>query len=100
MPIDKWLILALIMIFSSIIFCAILPMIIRLSIARQRYRRYRFELQEIACSTPDVFLNLQSIYRNIQIQTNNDNNNSFEHSILYSQIPFIDDLNKEDETFV
>jgi hypothetical protein len=100
MPIDKWLIFALIMIFSSIIFCAVLPMIIRLSIARQRYRRYRLELEEIACSTPDVFLNLQSIYQTVQIPNNNENNDSLEHSILYSQIPFIDDLNKEDDTFV
>jgi hypothetical protein len=93
MPVDNWLILALIMIFSSILFCAVLPIIIRLSIAR---RRHRLELQEIACSTPDVFLNTQSIYQNIEMN----NIDSHEHSIIYSQIPFIDDLNKEDDTFV
>jgi hypothetical protein len=84
------------MIFSSILFCAVLPIIIRLSIAR---RRHRLELQEIACSTPDVFLNLQLIYQNIQIN-NIEDIDSHEHSIIYSQIPFIDDLNKEDDTFV
>lgn len=72
-------------------------MIIRLIIARQRYHRYRIELQDIACSSPDVYLNLQSIYANIHPD---DNSNSHEHSLLYSQIPFIDDLIKEDETFV
>jgi hypothetical protein len=90
MPIDNWLILALIMIFISIIFCAILPMIIRLSIARQRYR---LEFQTIVCSSPDLFFNFQSIYPNIQPD-------GHEHSIIYSEIPFIDDLNKEDDTFV
>ena len=90
MPIDNWFILALIMIFSSIIFCAILPMIIRLIIARHRHRRYRLELQEIAYSTPEIFPNVKLIYPNA----------SHEHSIIYSQLPFIDDLNKEDETFV
>lgn len=99
MPVDSWLILALIMIFSSVIFCAILPLIIRLIIARKRYRRYRLELEEIACSTPDALLNLQRIYQNIQIQ-NDEKRNSHEFSIIYSQIPFIDDLNKEDDTFV
>jgi hypothetical protein len=99
MPVDNWLILALIMIFSSIIFCAILPIIIRLTIARRRYRRYRLELQEIACLTPDIFLSLPSIYQKIPI-ANNEDINSHEHSIIYSKIPFIDDLNEEEETFV
>ncbi len=76
MPIDNWLILALIMIFISIIFCAILPMIIRLSIAR---RRYHLELHDIVYSHSNVYLNIH------------------EH---YSPIPFIDDLNKEDDTFI
>ena len=92
MPIDNWLILALIMIFSSIIFCGVLPIIIRLLIARKRYRRYRIELQDILCSTPDVYLASQL--------RPDDDCNSHEHSLLYSQIPFIDDLTKEDETFV
>ncbi|CAF1288233.1 unnamed protein product [Adineta ricciae] len=99
MPIDNWLILALIMIFSSIIFCALFPMIIRLLLARRRYRRYRLELQEIAWSTPDAIINLQSIYRSIHPLT--DENLQFhEHSILYSQLPFIDDLTKDDDTSV
>jgi hypothetical protein len=98
MPVDKWLILALIMIFSSIIFCAVIPIIIRLSTARRRYRRYRLELQDIVCSSPDVFFNLHSIYQNMQIANNEDDFD--EHSIMYSEIPFIDDLNKEDDTFV
>jgi len=96
MPVDNWLILALIMIFSSIIFCGLLPMIIRLLISRHRYR---LELQQISCTTPDGFLNLQSFYHNIQIKTD-DNMNSHERSVLYSQIPFIDDLTKQDDTSV
>jgi hypothetical protein len=99
MPVDNWLILALIMIFSSIIFCGVLPMIIRLLIARQRYQRYRIELQDIASSASDVYLNLQSIYANIELNKNDDID-SHEHTILYSQIPFIDDLTKDEETFV
>ncbi|CAF0921575.1 unnamed protein product [Rotaria sp. Silwood1] len=99
MPIDNWLILALIMIFSSIILCGLLPMIIRLIIARRRYRRYRTEFEEIACSTPDVFSSSQLIYENTQIN-NNEQNNSHEHSILYSRLPFIDDLIKDEDTFV
>lgn len=99
MPIDNWLILALIMIFSSVIFCGILPIIIRLSIARRRYRRYRLELQEIALSTPEISLNLQVIYQNIQRQMN-ENLSSHEQSMILSQIPFMDDHNREDDTFV
>lgn len=99
MPIDKWFILALMMMFSSVIFCGILPMIIRLFIARRRHRRYRLELREIALSTPEISLNLQSIYQNIQRQMN-ENLSSHEQSIVLSQIPFIDDNNREDDTFV
>ncbi|CAF1007916.1 unnamed protein product [Adineta steineri] len=95
MPIDNWFILALIMIFSSFLLCGLLPMVIRLIIARRRYRRYRIELQQIACSTPDAVINLQLIYHSIQMNTD-DNLNFHEHSVLYSQIPFIDDLSKDD----
>ncbi len=51
-------------------------MIIRLSIAR---RRYHLELHDIVSSHSNVYLNIH------------------EH---YSPIPFIDDLNKEDDTFI
>ncbi|CAF2802848.1 unnamed protein product [Rotaria sp. Silwood2] len=99
MPVDNWLILALIMIFSSIILCGILPMIIRLIIARRRYHRYLTEFQDIAGSTIDVSSNLQSIYHNAHIN-NDEQINSHEHSILYSRLPFIDDQIKDEDTFV
>lgn len=99
MPVDNWLLLALIMILSSIIFCGILPIIIRLLIARRRYLRYRLELAEIAYSTPDALFNLQTIFQNIQVQ-NNESQPTYQQSIIYSQIPFIDDVNKEEDTFV
>ncbi|UJR36321.1 hypothetical protein I4U23_029049 [Adineta vaga] len=96
MPIDNWLILALTMIFSSVIFCALLPMIVRLILARRRHRRYRLELQEISWSTPDAIINLQSIYRSIHPLTI-ESLHFHQHSILYSQIPFIDDLTRDDD---
>ncbi|CAF3559749.1 unnamed protein product [Rotaria sordida] len=99
MPVDNWLILALIMIFSSTIFCGLLPIIIRLLIARRRYRRYLVEFQDIECSTPDVFPNLESIYHDVQIH-NDEQINCHEHSILYSRLPFIDDLIKDEDTYV
>jgi hypothetical protein len=99
MPVDNWLVLALVMIFSSIIFCAFLPMVVRLLTARRRYRRYRLELQEIAWSTPDAIFNLHSVYHSVHPRTDEDLY-SHEHSILYSQVPFIDELTKDDDTSV
>jgi hypothetical protein len=58
------------MIITSTLFCAILPMIIRLSIAR---REYHHEFQDFA--------------RYLYIQADH-------------EIPFIDDINKEDDTIV
>lgn len=100
MPIDKWFILALVMMFTSVLFCAILPMIIRLSIARRRYRRYRLELQQLALSTPEITLNLQSIFDHMQRQTSDDLHSHEQQSIVYSQIPFIDETAREHDTFV
>lgn len=85
MPIDNWFILALIMIFSSVIFCAVIPMIFRLITARRRHHHYRIELHEIACSTPEILSNLPYEQRQAL----------YEHSVLFSQLPFIDD-----DTFV
>lgn len=99
MPVDNWLILALIMIFSSIIFCAVLPMIVRLLIARRRHRRYRLELQEIAWTVPDAIFNLQPVYRTIHPPTD-DSVFFHEHSVLYAQVPFIDDAARDDDTSV
>lgn len=84
MPIDNWLILALIMIFSSVICCALIPMIIRLLNARQRYRRYRLDLRDIESTSPDTFRR-SSITSDRQIKTKH------RDSLLFSQIPFIDD---------
>lgn len=43
MPIDDWLIFAYVMIFTSVVFCGILPMIFRLINARRRFHRYYLE---------------------------------------------------------
>ena len=91
MLIDNWFILALVMIFSSILFCAILPMIIRLWIARRRFRRYRLDLQIIAESSPDMFVHRPSIYSNLSCQYDDQRGQSRLNSIVYSQLPFIDD---------
>lgn len=81
MPVDDWFILALLMIFCSIIFCAILPMTIRLLIARQRFRRARLEAQSTCrrsiVNDPNL---IQFIRRDSRL-----------NSMFYSQIPFIDD---------
>lgn len=99
MPVDNWLILALIMIFSSIILCGLLPMVVRLLIARKRYRRYLAELQDIELTTPDAFFILQSIEQTSH-SNSLENINYHEHSLLYSYIPFIDDVTREDDTYV
>ena len=90
MPVDNWLILALIMIFSSIILCAILPIIIRLWIARQRYRRYRLDLELIEYAPSDLFSPRLSIYGDPQLVTSIRRTSGHE-SVVYSQIPFIDE---------
>lgn len=92
MPIDNWFILSLFMIFSSIFFCGILPMIVRLWIARRRYRRYRLDLQIIADASPEMFLHRPSIYSDTpSSQTNDQRRGSRLSSIVYTQLPFIDD---------
>ena len=90
MPVDNWLLLALIMIFSSILFCGVVPLIVRLFIARRRHRRYRLELQAIAEASPDIFAHRASIYSDPQTMTR-ERRDSRQYSIVYSQIPFIDD---------
>ena len=90
MPIDNWFLLALIMIFSSIIFCGILPIIIRLLIARRRYRRSRLDLQAISRAPADLFQRRTSI----EIDPNLSDflqTNVRQSNVVYSQIPFIDD---------
>lgn len=91
MPVDIWFILALIMIFSSILLCGILPMIIRLLNARKRYFRYLVEMNDIECSNPDAFLSLQSIYPDGQRLNHEQPIISHGRSFNYSNIPFIDD---------
>lgn len=61
MPTDDWLIFAYIMLFSSIVFCGILPMIFRLINARQRFHRYDLEREMIEYSSPH-----QSIYSDLK----------------------------------
>jgi hypothetical protein len=95
MPTDEWIILAYIMIFSSVILCGLLPMIFRLHNARQRFHRYDLERQAIEYSCPYAFLTLKSIYSDVQVDTSDIHNdihpvNSNEQSTLYTQIPFID----------
>lgn len=90
MPVDNWLLLALIMIFSSVLLCGVLPMIVRLFIARRRYRRYRLDLQEIAEASPDLFGTLSSTHSDPQSMPY-ERSGSRQYSIVYSQIPFIDD---------
>jgi hypothetical protein len=99
MPTDEWVILAYIMIFSSVILCGLLPMIFRLRTARQRFHRYDLERRAIEYSCPYAFLTLESIYSDVQVDTSVIHNdihpdfqriNSNEQSTLYTQIPFID----------
>ena len=97
MVIDEWLILAYIMLFSSIILCGILPIIIRLLTARRRFNRYQLERQAIEYSCPHAFLTRQSIYSDVQIDISDiepqslQRINSHEQPTIYTQIPFIDD---------
>jgi hypothetical protein len=88
MPTDEWLILAYIMIFSSVILCGLLPMIYRLVHARRRFHRYNTERQLIEYSCPYALLTSQSIYSDVQ------SDESDLHQLdspIYAQIPFIDD---------
>lgn len=97
MPTDDWLIFAYVMIFSSIIFCGILPMLFRLLNVRRRFHRYDLERQAIEYSCPHAFLTLQSIYSDVQIDISEMDThdfhpmNSTEEPIVYSQLAFIDD---------
>ena len=54
MPADDWLIFAYVMIFSSVVFCGILPMIFRLINDRKR--------QAIGYSYSSTFFPVESIY--------------------------------------
>ncbi|CAF1562263.1 unnamed protein product [Rotaria sp. Silwood1] len=89
---DNWMILAYVMIFSSIILCGLLPMILRLYNARQYFYHYNLE-----CSNSNEFIILQSNNSNKQLNKYNQINqnfqriNSFEQPLIYTQIPFIDD---------
>ncbi|CAM2705193.1 unnamed protein product [Rotaria socialis] len=87
------------MIFSSIILCGFFPMVIRLIIARRRYIRYIDEFTNIAYSTPDAFINLESLFHSVKLNID-EPMNSHEHSLLYPSIPFIDELTKDEETVV
>jgi len=95
MPTDDWLIFAYIMIFSSVILCGLLPMIFRLYNDRRYFYRYNLERQSIEYSYPHAFLTLQSIYSDVQLDISDIHNNNYqdfhEQSIIYAQIPFIDD---------
>ncbi|CAF1210352.1 unnamed protein product [Rotaria sordida] len=94
---DNWIVLAYIMIISSIILCGILPMILRLFNDRQHFYHYNLERQNIEYSSSNKFLTLQSNDNNVdyKIDQNFQRINSFEQPIFYTQIPFIDD-----DTFV
>jgi hypothetical protein len=100
MPVDNWLILAYIMIFSSVILCGLLPMILRLYNAHRRFHRYDLERRAIAYSCPNAFLRSQSIYSDVQVDiadlptdypSSYARIDSHEHPNIYEQIPFIDE---------
>ncbi|CAF0930755.1 unnamed protein product [Adineta ricciae] len=67
MPTDQWLILAYIMIISSVILCGILPMIFRLYNARRRFHRYDLERQVIEYSCLHNLTTSESIYNDLQM---------------------------------
>ena len=92
MLVDNWLILALIMIFSSILLCGFLPMIVRLSIARRRYYRYLLDLQAIEYSSPDTYGS-----QAVAVATRS---NTREYTAVYSQLPFIDEQTRDGDTSV
>ncbi|CAF2715718.1 unnamed protein product [Rotaria sp. Silwood2] len=90
------------MIFSSIILCGLLPMILRLFNARQHFYHYNLEHQNVECTNPNEFVTLQSNSSDVQLDLFDIHNkiyknfqriNSFEQPIIYTQIPFIDDDN-------
>ncbi|CAF1439830.1 unnamed protein product [Adineta steineri] len=98
---DEWLILAYIMIFTSVILCGFLPMTFRLVNARRRFHRYDLERQAIEYSCPHAFLTSESIYSDVQLDISDLHNdthldfqrtNSNEQSITpVTELPFIDD---------
>lgn len=96
MPVDNWMILAYVMIFSSIILCGLLPMILRLYNARQHFYHYRDDDddKDTGDSTRRRPSALKSNYNNIQLKVTDVNFERLDSSkelILYTQIPFIDD---------
>lgn len=93
MPTDNWIILAYIMIFSSIVFCGLLPMILRLRNARQHYYHYNSDRRTIEQSGSHNLSTLKSIYTDVQqkIYQNLQRITSIEQPIIDGQIPYIDD---------
>lgn len=80
MPTDDWLIFAYVMLVSSVVFCAILPMIFRLITARRRFHRYELERQAIEYSSSYTLFSPQSIDLNDDIPRT-----------TMEQIPYIDE---------
>jgi hypothetical protein len=64
---DPWLILAYMMIISSVILCGILPMILRLRNARRRFYRYDSERRAIEYSCFHALTTTESIYSDTQL---------------------------------
>ena len=94
MQTDYWMILAYVMIFSSIILCGLLPMILRLYNARQDFYYDHSVHQPIERSSRNECVNLKSNYSDEQLVLFNINFqrlNSSDKPIIYTQIPFIDD---------
>ncbi|UJR09768.1 hypothetical protein I4U23_013995 [Adineta vaga] len=95
MPTDDWLILAYIMIVSSVILCGIFPMIPRLLNARRRFYRYDLERQAIEYSCLHILTSSESIYNDLQIDVSDSPHfidfqfQSF--NTKEQSIPFIDD---------
>ncbi|CAF0846676.1 unnamed protein product [Didymodactylos carnosus] len=91
------------MIMSSVICCGLVPMFIRLWLARKRYYRYRVERNLIEQCMPFAFHTQKSIYSDITFELYSPI--SFEqttpsdelHSMIYNEIPFIDSKNDGDD---
>ncbi|CAF3306116.1 unnamed protein product [Rotaria socialis] len=94
MPTDYWMILAYVMIFSSIILCGLVPMILRLYNARQDFYHDHSVHQAAERSSRNACVNSKSNYGDEQLALSDINYqrlNSYDRPNNYTQIPFIDD---------
>ncbi|CAF2047951.1 unnamed protein product [Rotaria magnacalcarata] len=94
MPTDYWMILAYVMIFSSIILCGLAPMVLRLYNARQNFYRDHSVHQTIERSSRNECVKSKFNYSDEQLALSNINYqrlNSYDKPINYTQIPFIDE---------